>query len=131
MQQKFSLIKGNSEDIGFASTCLVAGVISFDEFKQWLYLVIEQEDELPDYIFDILDIENKFDYTLKMREIIGFHANWEGSEPAQSLALDGIAYKRDADYVSDAVSREQALTALQTHPEVEVKFKALFPFITV
>lgn len=125
----FKLSKGDSDDIGFASTCLVAGVINFDEFKQWLYFVIENSDDIPGYVFDVLDLHDKFDFTLRMNELMGFHASWQGQCSSEENALDGIAYKRNNDFVSDAVSREEALLDLEKHPQIENKFQTLFPFI--
>ena len=125
----FKLEKNNSDDIGFASTCLIADILSFEEFKQWLYYVIEHADDVPTYFFDILDIKEKFDFTLKRHEVIGFTPSWQGSSDKEEDALDGIGYKRNSDFSSDASSKEAALKALSENPHIEQRFRDTFPFI--
>ncbi|MDO5658438.1 MAG: hypothetical protein Q4G36_08970 [Paracoccus sp. (in: a-proteobacteria)] len=46
---RFRLTKSDSEDIGFVQSCLTAGIISFDEFKKWIFWVVETEDDVPSY----------------------------------------------------------------------------------
>jgi hypothetical protein len=128
MNRPFRLTKTDSEDIGFASTCLVAGAITFSEFKGWLYFVIQHTDDVPNYFFDILDIQEKFDYTLKRHSIVGFTLGWECTRQEEN-ALDGIAYKRNSNHDSDSVSRNDALIALKENPHIEKRFRDLFPFI--
>lgn len=52
MENKLKLTSNNNEDIGFATDCLLMGVISLNEFKKWVYKIIEQYkiDDLPIYI---------------------------------------------------------------------------------
>lgn len=130
MKQEFHLTKNDNADISFASTALIAGVISFDEFKEWLYLVIQNDDSCPSYVFDIIDLESKFDYTLKMGEILGFIPSWELNDDEEK-ALDGIGYKRFSDFSSDLAPRQVALAALERNPQVEARFRETFPFITI
>jgi hypothetical protein len=120
--------KGDSADIGFATTCLIASVISFDEFKEWLYLVIEKSDEVPSYVFDLLDVEEKFSYTLKTRDFMGFHPSWDCTVE-EEMALDGIGFKRFENFRSDASMRADAAEALEKHSYIEEKFRNFFPFI--
>lgn len=68
----FRLTREDSADIGFATTCLTISAITFEEFKEWLHRVIEVSDDCPSWVFDILDLKEKFDYTLRVRQIIGF-----------------------------------------------------------
>lgn len=126
MSRPFRVLKEDGEDLGFVLDCLYSGAISFDEFKEWLYLVIERTDEVPFYVFDILDLKNKFDF--KPLITIGFVPHWDHTEK-ESDAINAIAYKRRPDYVSDAVSREEALKALEANPHIENRFRESFPFI--
>ncbi|MCZ4283148.1 hypothetical protein O4H49_20385 [Kiloniella laminariae] len=128
MAKSFRLEKNNSDDIGFASTCLVAGIIDFDEFKAWLYFVMENSDEIPSYFFNILDINEKFEYTLKRQEVVGFTPSWEGTTFEEN-ALYGIGYKRNIAYQNDVVSQISALKALSKNPHIEERFKETFPFL--
>jgi len=125
---RFHLTKGDSADIGFASTCLIGGVITFHEFKDWLYYVIENLDDVPSYIFDVIDLEEKFDYILKAGKILGFDPAWEASK-RELLALDGIGYKRFKNFRTDASSRQNSLDALVENEHVESLFREIFPFI--
>lgn len=125
---RFHMEKGDSADIGFATTCLIASVITFDEFKQWLYLVIEKSDEVPSYVFDILDVDGKFSYTLKTRDFMGFHPSWNCTTE-EEMALDGIGFQRFDCFRSDVSMRDDAMRALEKHPYIEQKFREFFPFI--
>ena len=123
---RFRLTKNDCEDIGFAQSCLTAGIISFDELKQWLFWVIETEDDVPNYIWDIIDLKEKFDF-VPLR-IMGFNPYWEHTDDEDD-ALDGIGYKRSLDFNSDAVSRSDALQKLIANPHIEERFRKTFPFI--
>ncbi len=120
------LTKDDCEDIGFAKSCLTAGILSFDEFKQWLFLVIENEDDVPNYVWDIIDLKEKFDF-VPLR-IMGFNPYWKHTNDEDD-ALDGIGYKRRSDFNSDAVSRSDALQKLADNSHIEDRFKTTFPFI--
>ena len=129
MHSKFALNKGNSGDIAFANAALTACAVSFDEFKEWIYFLIQECDELPLYVYSILDVKEKFDYTLRQQEVIGFTAYWDGKTKKEYYALIGIAYKRNVSHISDACDREEALQALRDNPHIEQRFRETFPFI--
>lgn len=125
---KFRISKENSEDIDFAGTCVISSIITFEEFKKWLYLIIEQSDQIPEYVYDVLDLNRKFDFTLRSYQILGFDIGYEGTISEEN-ALYGIGYRRNPNYRSDAVSREEALKALVENPHIEKRFREMFPFI--
>src|SRR5690606_32310383 len=106
MAQSLRLEKNDCDDIGFAKACLFAGVLNFAEFKKWLYHVIENQDQVPSYFWDILDIESKYDF--KPLSVMGFNPYWNHTKD-ESNALEGIGYMRMADFVSDVVDREDAI----------------------
>lgn len=56
----WNIIKDNNQDLSFAMDCLSIGAISVSEFKSWLEIVIRDNpiDDIPGYIFDILDSNN-------------------------------------------------------------------------
>lgn len=126
--RKLSLNREDSTDIGFATTCLISSAITFDEVKDWLNEIIATMDDYPLWIFDILDLEKKFDYTLHVRRILGFQPSACLSD-ADRRAIAGIAYRRFPDHHSDLAPRETALTALAQHQEIEARFRDLFPAI--
>ncbi|WP_421710315.1 hypothetical protein [Algihabitans sp.] len=126
MVRDLRLEKNDCDDIGFVKACLVAGVIDFEEFKKWIYHVIENQNEVPSYFWDILDLKNKFDF--KPISIMGFIPYWEHDE-GEGNALDGIGYRRKTDFSSDVVSREQATKSLEKNMHIEQRFRDTFPFI--
>ncbi|MGE4323162.1 MAG: hypothetical protein AB7E60_09060 [Sphingobium sp.] len=121
----FRLTREDSTDIGFATTCLTLSAVSFDEFRDWLYHVIGASDEWPDYLLDILDLKQKFDYTLHVRRILGFIPGANLSDD-EYRAVDGIAYRRFPRHQSDGSTKETALTALARNPRIEQLFRTLF-----
>lgn len=125
---EFHLTKEDSGDIGFVTDCLIAGVITFPEFKKWVYYVIDNSQEVPNYFFDILDVEENFDYVLNIGRILGFHPGW-GAIDDELKALDGIGFKRFSNFKTDASLRRDALRALDGNLHVERRFKETFPFI--
>lgn len=127
---KFRLTRDDSDDVGFALTCLISGVITFEEFKDWIYHVIEHEDvdDIPGYFFRILDIDNKFDFTNRATEVMGFYPGF-GPTKDESRAICAIGYQRFEGYHSDFVNKERALSAALRNPQIVQRFRNTFPFI--
>jgi len=123
---KLRLEIDDSSDIGFVDNCLVPGVISLNEFKEWIYFVIENHDDIPSYFFEILDLNHKFEYNCL--RIMGFAPKWEYND-ASLDALVGIGFKRGAITTNDNLTREEALRALERNPHIEKKFYEMFPFL--
>ncbi|MBD8513421.1 hypothetical protein IFO68_12145 [Photobacterium sp. CAU 1568] len=120
------LTKDNCEDIGFVKSCLFAGIVSFDEFKQWLFWAVENEEEVPNYFWDLIELKEKVDF--KPLKIMGFTPYWLHSSD-EGDALDGLGFKRNPDFTSDAISRTDALRKLAKNPHIEKRFRETFPFI--
>lgn len=55
-REPFRIDRDDSVDLGFAMECLLAGAVTKTEFREWLYLVVELNDEVPFWLFDILDV---------------------------------------------------------------------------
>lgn len=130
MTKNYHLTKDDNEDIAFASSCLVSGVITLEEFRAWACSIIENSENIPNYIFDIVELKNKLDYTLNMHRILGFIPSWELSDE-EDVALEGIGYKRYENFSSDFAPRKKALAALEKNPQVEERFFRTFPFIEI
>lgn len=126
--RKLRLNREDSTDIGFATSCLTASVLTFEEFKDWLNEIICATDDYPHYIFDILDLEKKFDYTLHVRRILGFQPGADLSQD-EYRAVSGIAYKRFSGHRSDIARKDTAVAALTRQPQIEAMFRELFPEI--
>lgn len=132
MTLSLRLTKNDSADIAFTEACLMSGAVTQDEFRVWLYHVIENHDDIPTYIFDLIDLED-------MREIfrggngpIGFYPISDFNDE-ESNAITGIAYKRgyyDRELDYDVyIDRSEALEALDKNPQIERRFREMFPFI--
>ncbi|MEM1378278.1 MAG: hypothetical protein AAGG69_12910 [Pseudomonadota bacterium] len=122
------LRKNDSEDLGFALACMSTSVISWPEFQEWAVHAIEQVEDAPSYLFDILDTNKREDF--KWRESIGFYPA-SGLNSREEIALDGIGYKRNNGWSTDAVSRVAALAALKSNPQVMERFCDAFPFLSI
>lgn len=128
------LEKGNSADIGFIAYARSVGAISWDEFKDWIYYIIETNDvnDLPSYIFEVASIDDHKEHAKREKELYGFRPGLVSSnEDDDFRALHGIAYLRNPKYKSAYVSRKKALAALALCPHVQKQFKELLPFISV
>lgn len=124
--RKLRLERNDSDDIGFVHACFIPGIITINEYKEWIYYVIEKYDDIPSYFFKILDIDAKRDY--KTRDVIGFVPDYE-PQRAEYDALIGIGFKRGAIATNDNLTREEALRALERNPHIEKKFYEMFPFL--
>ena len=129
----WNIIKDNNRDLSFAMDCLSIGAISVSEFKAWLEIVIRDNpiDDIPDYIFDILDSNN---IKLDIYKILGFSLSTVLSKQERK-AVYGIAYTRRPDYGAGydvSVSKSVALKALQNNPQkILERFKKFFPFVEI
>lgn len=112
--------------------CLLYGAITNEEFKEWIYLVIEHVDEMPGYLFDILDCKETDGFKLSVYKMIGFTPSYELTDD-ESTSLTGIAVKRgltDLKWEDDPInSLEEAKRVMSDNPHVEKRFRETFPFI--
>lgn len=119
------LTKDNSARIGFVVSCLYAEALNIEEMKQWVMQIYEGSETPPTYFVDLLDFKPPL-YTIT--KVIGFVPNWAYSED-EELALFGIAYLRGRVPYDCPLSRDEALLKLKSHPAIEQKFRAEFPFV--
>lgn len=118
--------KEDSDEIGFVIPCLFSGSLTREEFKLWIYSVIEKYDNLPIYIYELADFN---DSLFKITKVIGFVPHWPFSDKAR-FALSGLAHKRGFEFKDDSrLTKEQSLKILKRYPEVEERFRRTFPFI--
>ena len=132
MSANLRLTKNDSADIAFVENCLMSGAISQDELRQWLYHVIESIDDIPTYVFDLLDTEDLREMFRGANGPIGFFTSSDLSD-AESDAVTGIAYKRghcDRPLRYDVyIERDAAFEALARNLHIEKRFRETFPFI--
>ncbi|WP_419792898.1 hypothetical protein ACN09C_00430 [Serratia fonticola] len=120
------LTKKDHDTIGFVVDALFSNAIDKSETREWATRIIRDNDvpDIPGYIFDLINFDEAGAHIYKL---IGFFCDWQGSD-SQSKALYGIALKRGKD-LGEECTPKAALKALETHPEVEQRFRETFPFI--
>lgn len=129
----FRVSKNDSEDLGFAVSCLFSGAITRDEFTAWVYWVIEKADhDLPGFFFELDDFGP---YLKDIYAAIGFTPSY-GPSDSEIAALQGIGYKRgslqpsvEAVRNGEKYSPARAAACLSQNPDVESRFQAAFPFL--
>ncbi|MCK3655910.1 hypothetical protein A4G19_09095 [Pasteurellaceae bacterium Macca] len=129
MERKPKLVLNNSEDIGFATDCLLMGLISLNEFKEWVCKIINKYniEDVPEYLYDLADYNED---VVGVYNIIGFSPNSNLKEEDEH-ALYGIAVKRFGVVFDMPISSKKALVALKKNPQVLVRFKREFSFINL
>ena len=121
------LSREDSSLIGFAVDCRGASAISFEEFIEWCFYMINQYDNLPTYMYYLVDCKN----LSEVRETIGFNVSPKMSEK-ESEAIWGIAAKRGVDIediYEGIITKKKALKRLEQYPHIEKRFRETFPFI--
>jgi hypothetical protein len=126
--QQYRLTESDSADIEFATTCLIVGTITFDEFKQWLLFIAENADDVPLYVFKLREIDNIITYLRDVPGHIGFGPAFDVPR-TDMLALHGIAIMRFKSHQLGEIKCKEAVAALLENPAVEGRFRISFPFI--
>lgn len=121
------LTRESCDEIGFVWSCLLNQAISLDEVKRWCYLVIQRDEDYPEYILDMIDFEGTNFHLLK---VIGFSPISPFINDAE-YALIGIALKRGVAIYDSPISKNEALCKVDEYPEVEKMFRETFPFIDI
>ena len=121
----------DSEDLGFAITCVLYGAIGMEEFTDWVTRQIMAHDDLPSYMFDLIDFTDGDRLKLSKWETFGHFLPMDGLSHDQTSAVAGIGAARFADYDSDLGGRPALLAALMRHPEVKARFREAFPDIEI
>ncbi|MBF0786248.1 hypothetical protein E4T80_12315 [Muribacter muris] len=130
MENKQNYLRGFSRDdsslLGFIIWC--EGIaITFNEFKEYFLFLIKENNinEIPDFIWDIIDMEENEKIHLYKR-IIGFVPDSKLTE-FEISAIYGIGLKRFGSLFD--ISKKKALDALEQNPHILERFKKTFPFI--
>lgn len=121
------LSRENPSLIGFVVDCRASSAITFEEFIEWCFYMIKQYDDLPTYMYYLVDCKN----LSEVREVIGFNVFPDINEK-ESEAVWGIAAKRGVDIeerYERMITRKKALKRLEQYPHIEKRFRETFPFI--
>ena len=119
------LTQENSEWIGFLLSCLFAGAISTAECRQWARKVLEETDGAPPYLNDLTAFKGPL---FHIYNVIGFAPRWLHTEH-DTLAISGIAFRRNCQPFEHPKIREEALRKLKQNPEIEKRFRSEFSFL--
>jgi len=119
------LIQGDSHFIGFVDSCFSVGAITIQEMCDWVYYMIEQCDDLPPYMYYLMDAK----CCSSLHEIIGFRTN-SGLNSKEIHSLIALSYCRFPEEEWDSnIPKGFAIGALKRNPQVVERFKETFPFI--
>lgn len=80
---KFKVSKNDGDDIGVAKVSLSSGIISLDEFKEWVLYVIrnaESVESLPPFFYMLTDIKKRLILHCVVR-------NWWALPPTGILSM--------------------------------------------
>ncbi|MFQ1050086.1 hypothetical protein ACIRXL_08460 [Avibacterium paragallinarum] len=120
--------KKDFSTLDFVISCLFMQAITFDEFKEFFYLVIKKNEveKIPIFIWDILDLKKEDISTIY--NIIGFvpHSDMSASD---RNAIYSIAAKRFGYLFDKNISEENIINFLKDNPDILIRFKETFPFI--
>lgn len=127
--------KQDSADLGFAMAALLTRAISLAEFRDWADHVITRTPagQIPDWFFDLSMLDDDDRRGIAVLDIVPFTSydpDLDANGPSDALA--GIAHLRGRPAPTDhdpVTTPAQAAAALDRHPEVRTRFRALFPFI--
>lgn len=117
------IYKEDSDDLGFALSCLACQAITIGEFKEWVAFVIGSFDH-PEEFIDLLEVR----YLADVYKVIRY-APILADREAIERALYGIAYYRFGDLFDASVPEGAAKEALSQREDVLARFREAFPFI--
>lgn len=119
----------DSSVLGFALKCQIKGIITFEEFKWFLYEVIDKNNtqDIPVFFWDLIDVS--YEKMLHLEQIIGFSPYCTLSDD-ENNALYGIGYIRWDDY-SCPINSSYAMECLNENMHILERFKKMFTFIEI
>jgi len=129
-ERTWHVTRDDSADLGFALSCLVPGAITLEEFKNWIYLVLAESEEFPDYLIELIDFEHKHELIRSWRDVVGF---WPASplSRVEERGVVGIGYARFPQFRHDTISRGEARATLQQSDALRDRFARSFPTIDI
>lgn len=122
-----SITRENSSDLAFAIDCMLNCVVTYAEFRFWVYCVADEmsDEDFPKYLSDILDMKEKQHFGWND---LGFLPRWNPTD-GEVDAVIGLGYKRIPEFHSDYASRNDALAALTENPHIEERLHKMFPYL--
>lgn len=123
------ITREDSDDLGFVIDCLYSHAITMDEFNEWITRLTADHDDLPLFVFDLIDFTDEDRLKLSHWQTYGgFVPYWQATE-SETAALVGIGVRRFGEVESDFCTRDEALVSLSRHPTIVDRFHETFPFV--
>ncbi|MBP7867409.1 MAG: hypothetical protein KA419_15865 [Acidobacteria bacterium] len=119
--------RNDSSELGFAVACLFHGAITLNEFHRWVESVLVMSSEVSPLLVDLLDFNGPMTRIFK---VIGFVPDWPFPIEAKA-ALLAIAYQRGTPPEDCKISSTEAEEIRNRFPQVETRFKEMFPFANI
>ena len=119
-------------DLGFVLSSLALGMISMQEFHQWIRYVIAQapEGDVPPYLEAMLALEKPASVFRPNETVMRRIPHDPFITDDRFDAMLGLQFFLRQDKAqATALTQEEAEAALRRHPEVADRFFALFPFL--
>ncbi len=119
------------EDLAFVRVARYSGAVLYHEVIEWGYAQIKKYDNLPTFIFELVECDENQDMFSQISVFHSKHlrANLTNRE---HRALYGIAYKRgfySKENPCELCTEKTALKNLENNPHILERFKEIFPFI--
>ncbi|WP_454294114.1 hypothetical protein [Salana multivorans] len=130
MARTWRITREDGEDLGFAYDCFVTGAVSLEEFTGWLYRVLQDTDDFPPFLIDLINVDDADELRRRVINVVGFLPSAD-LDRMQERALEGIAYARFPDHRDDSITRGDAFAALQQADEVRRRFADFFPGLAI
>lgn len=121
------LTKDDSGLIGFVVSAVFNEAITIDEMKKWAELTIMQDENIPLYIYDLVDFSEGL---ADIYEVIGFAPEFPYDD-SEDQAVLGVAFLRGIEPYESNISKKEALEAMEKYPHILNDFRKIFPFISL
>ncbi len=119
-------------DLGFVLSALALGMITMEEFHQWIHHVIDQtpNGDVPPHLVALLAVKNRSNVFRPNQSVMRRIPHDPFITDDRFDAMLGLQFflRRDKPQAND-ITQAEAEEALRRTPEVADRFFALFPFL--
>lgn len=119
-------------DLGFVLSCLALGMITMEEFHQWIHMVIDNipGNDVPPHLIALLAVKNRANVFRPNEAVMRRIPHDPFITDDRFDAMLGLQFfmRRDKTQAND-ITQAEAEEALRANPEVADRFFALFPFL--
>lgn len=131
-QFKVGVDDDTGADLGFVLSCLALGMISMEEFHQWIHHVIDNTPghDVPPHLIAMLGLRKPASVFKPNDTVMSRIPHDPFITDDRFDAMLGLQFflRRDKTQAVD-ITQAQAEAALRRNPEVADRFFALFPFL--